>query len=105
MNADFILSQLRVAGVALIAYLAGRGIFTPADATLATALGGALGPIIVPWAFSIYSTYGTKKVGSNSVAAKVADTEKNIAKFSNVPPEAATAALVQTVTDAAKDKP
>lgn len=104
MNADFFLSQLRVFAVALIAYLSGRGLFTPADAGLATAALTAFGPILAPWLASMYATYGTVKIGTGTVAAQVAATETNIAKFSNVPPETATAALVKTVTDAAKDK-
>jgi len=102
MNADFFLSQLRVFAVALIAYLSGKGYFTPADAGLATAALTAFGPILAPWLASMYATYGTVKVGAHSVAAEVAKTENNIAKFDNVPPEAATAALVDTVTNTAK---
>lgn len=100
MNADFFLSQLRVFTVALIAYLSGRGVFTPADAGLAMAGLTAFGPILAPWLASIYATYGTIKVGSGTVAAQVAVTEKNIAQFSSVTPADAKAALVQTVKDA-----
>lgn len=100
VNSDFVFGQLRVAAVALIAYLSGRGIFTPADAGLATAMLTAFGPILAPWLASIYATYGTVKVGTSSVAAQVAETEKNISHFTNVTPEAAKAALVQTVKDA-----
>ena len=100
MNADFFLSQLRVFTVALIAYLSGKGVFTPADAGLATAALTAFGPILAPWLASIYATYGTVKVGDKTVAAQVAVTERQIS--SDVPPEVATAALVDTVTHAAK---
>lgn len=79
MNAitpDFMLAQLRLAAVAIIAYLSGRGIFTPADATLATALLTAIGPILAPWLLSIYSNLGTVKVSNGSKAAVVAAVEK-----------------------------
>jgi len=70
MNADFIFSQLRVAAVAFIAYAGGKGWFTPADATLATALLSSLGPIAAPWLASLYATYGTKKVPESAVAVE-----------------------------------
>ncbi len=76
MNADFLMSQLRVALVATVAYLSGKGVFTPADATFATAIIGAGLPILAPWLASMYATYGTVKVGTNTVAAQVAQTEK-----------------------------
>ena len=76
MTPDFILGQLRLAAVALVAYLTGKGVFTPADATLATALGTSLGPILIPWAFSIYMNYKTVRVSANSNAAAVAAVEK-----------------------------
>ena len=100
MSSDFLLSQLRVFAVALIAYLSGRGVFTPADAGLATAALTAFGPILAPWLASMYATYGTVKIGTGTVAAQVAVTEANIAKFDNVSPTEAKAALVQTVKDA-----
>jgi len=109
MNPDFIFGQLRVAAVAIIAYLSGRGIFTPADATLATGLLTALGPILAPWLASIYATYGTVKVGTGSVAAQVAVTEQKIAAIVADPetpspsPQQVTAALTRTVTEAVKE--
>lgn len=73
---DFIYAQLRVAAVAVIAYAGGKGWLTPADAGLLTALGTSLAPIIIPWAFSIYSNLGVVHVASNSAAASVANVEK-----------------------------
>lgn len=72
MTLEFFTSQLRVFAVALIAYLGGRGIFTPADSTLAIAGVTSLGPIVVPWLFSIYTNYGVKKVPVNSIAIETA---------------------------------
>lgn len=72
---DFMLAQLRLAAVAFLAYAGGRGWLTPADAGLLTALGTSLGPIIIPWAFSIYANIGTRKISTNSAAAVVAQVE------------------------------
>lgn len=76
MNADFINSQLRVFAIALIAYLSGRGVFTPADAGLATATLTAFGPMLAPWFASLYVNYGMVKVSTDSKAAAVAAVEK-----------------------------
>lgn len=75
MTPDFLMSQLRLFAVALIAYLGGRGIFTPADSTFALAALTSLGPIIVPYAMSIYANINKVKVPANSQAAAVAATE------------------------------
>lgn len=72
---DFFMSQLRLALVAVLAYGGGKGWFTPADASLITALAASLGPIIVPWAWSIFSNLGTIRVSSTSAAAVVAKVE------------------------------
>lgn len=72
---DFLMSQLRLALVALLAYGGGKGWFTPADASLITALAASLGPIIVPWAWSIFSNLGTVRVNNGSAAAVVAKVE------------------------------
>lgn len=76
MTPDFILGQLRLAAVAFLAYAGGKGWLTPSDAGLLTALGTALGPLIVPWAWSIYSNVNVVHVATNSAAAKVAEVEK-----------------------------
>lgn len=80
MNSDFILAQLRVAAVAVIAYAGGRGWFTPADSALATALLTSIGPIIAPWIASIYATYGTKKVPQNAIAIVAPDGDQPLPK-------------------------
>jgi hypothetical protein len=76
LTPDFVYAQIRLALVAAIAYLGGRGTFTPADVTLAGALVTSLLPIAVPWAFSIFSNWGTIKVSTDSKAAVVAAVEK-----------------------------
>lgn len=68
MTQDFVLGQLRIALVGVLAYAGGRGWLTPADAGLLTVLGSSLGPIIVPWAWSIYANTNTKLVPKNSIA-------------------------------------
>lgn len=68
MNSSFMLSQLRAALLALIAFLAGKGIFTPIDATFATAMVTALGPILAPFIMSAYANFGVKKVPQDSIA-------------------------------------
>jgi hypothetical protein len=72
---DFLMSQLRVALVAVLAYGGGKGWFTPADATVITALAASLGPIVVPWAWSIVANLGTVRVNNGSAAAVVAQVE------------------------------
>lgn len=59
---DFMAGQLRVACVAILAYGGGRGWFTPADTTLALALMSSLGPLTIPWVWSIVSNLGTVRV-------------------------------------------
>jgi hypothetical protein len=73
---DFLMSQLRLALVALLAYGGGKGWFTPADTTFYLALASSLGPVIVPWAWSIFSNLGKVSVVSGSAAATVAAVEK-----------------------------
>ena len=76
MTPDFILGQLRLAAVAMLAYAGGRGWLTPADAGLLTALGTSLGPLLVPWIWSIASNVGVVHVAVGSAAAQVAEVEK-----------------------------
>jgi hypothetical protein len=73
---DFVTGQLRLAMVAVLAYGGGRGWFTPADATFITALAGALGPLLIPWAWSIAVNNGKISVVTGSAAAAVAEVEK-----------------------------
>jgi hypothetical protein len=73
---DFLMSQLRLTLVAVLAYGGGKGWFTPADASLITALAASLGPIVVPWAWSIFSNLGTIRVSNGSAAAVVAKVEE-----------------------------
>lgn len=72
---DFLMSQLRLALVAVLAYGGGKGWFTPADATFITALAASLGPVIIPWVWSIASNIGTVRVNNGSAAAVVAKVE------------------------------
>lgn len=76
MTPDFILSQLRLAAVAILAYAGGRGWLTPADSTLLVALGTSLGPLFIPWAMSVFANVGVVHVTSGSAAAQVAEVEK-----------------------------
>lgn len=72
---DFFMSQLRLAVVALLAYGGGAHWFTPEAAGLYLTLFTTLGPIAIPWAWSIVSNFGTIRVSSNSAAAVVAKVE------------------------------
>ena len=76
MTPDFIMGQLRLAAVAILAYCGGKGWLTPADAGLLTALGTSLAPLVVPWAWSIVANIGVVHVAATSSAAKVAEVEK-----------------------------
>lgn len=94
MTPDFILGQLRLAAVAFLAYAGGRGWLTPADAGLLTALGASLGPILVPWIWSIYSNLNIVHVTTSSAAAQVAAVEKTDPKAAAA---GATAATMESV--------
>lgn len=76
MTQDFLLGQLRLAAVAILAYAGGRGWLTPADAGLLTALGTSLGPLLAPWIWSIYENISVIHVAVGSAAAQVATVEK-----------------------------
>jgi hypothetical protein len=75
ITVDFVLSQLRIALVATLAYGGGKGWFTPTDAGFYYAIATALGPIAVPWAWSIVANLGKVFVRSDSAAAAVAQVE------------------------------
>lgn len=73
MNSDFVLGQVRLALVAVIAWCGAKGYFTPVDSTLALALVTSMMPVLVPWGWSIYSNINMKRVPQNSVAIAPAD--------------------------------
>lgn len=75
MTQDFVFGQLRLAMVAVLAYCGGKGWLTPADSTLFLALGTSLGPIFLPWAWSLISQFGTVRISNKSAAAVVASVE------------------------------
>lgn len=72
---DFFMSQLRLAVVALLAYGGGAHWFTPEAAGLYLTLFTTLGPITIPWAWSIVANFGKVFVDRNSAAAVVAKVE------------------------------
>jgi hypothetical protein len=72
---DFLLSQLRVAIVAVLAYGGGAHWFTPEAAGLYLTLFSTLGPLAIPWGWSIVSNFGSTKVYTGSAAAVVAQVE------------------------------
>jgi hypothetical protein len=84
MTPDFILGQLRLAAVAILAYAGGRGWLTPADAGLLTALGTSLGPILIPWVWSVAVNVGVVHVSASSAAAAVATVEKRDPVAANI---------------------
>ncbi len=71
MNSDFVFAQLRTGLLAIIAYGAGAGWFTPQESTLFVALITAFGPLLVPVLMSFYANWNMKKIPTNSVAAAV----------------------------------
>jgi hypothetical protein len=73
---DFLFSQIRLALVAVLAYGGGAHWFTPEAAGLYLTLFTTLGPIAIPWAWSIVANLGVVFVDHNSAAAKVAAVEK-----------------------------
>ena len=110
ITAEFVYTQLRIVLIGGVSYAAGKGWFTPTDATFAGVVITSILPLLVPWFFSTYVSWGTTKVPLNSVAAQVAVTEQRIAAAIGDPqsltptPQQVTAALSQTVTQAVKDK-
>lgn len=72
---DFFMSQTRLALVAVLAYGGGAKWFTPQEAGLYMTLFTALGPIAIPWAWSIMSNLGTIRISNKSAAAVVAKVE------------------------------
>jgi hypothetical protein len=75
ITADFFYSQLRVAFVAIVSYGGGAHWFTPEQAGLYMALFTSIGPIAVPWAWSVFANFGKVFVDRNSAAAVVAKVE------------------------------
>jgi hypothetical protein len=72
---DFIMGQLRIALIAGLAYAGGKGWLTPTDATLLTTMATALGPVLLPWAWSFFTNLGVVHVSSGSAAAAMAKVE------------------------------
>lgn len=68
MTQDFVMGQLRLALVAILAYAGGKGWLTPQDATLITALATSMGPVLVPWAWSIMRNVNNKMVPKEAIA-------------------------------------
>lgn len=81
---DFFMSQLRLAFVAVLAYGGGAKWFTPEAAGLYLTLFTSLGPIVIPWAWSIVSNIGTIRVQTGSAAAVVAKVESVDKKSADV---------------------
>lgn len=75
LTPEFVFTNLRIAFIAVIAYMGGKGYFSPEGVTLATALLTSVLPIAVPWFFSAYMSWGVTKVPLHSVAAEVAKVE------------------------------
>jgi hypothetical protein len=75
ITVDFFMSQLRLAVVAILAYGGGAHWFTPEAAGLYLTLFTTLGPIAIPWAWSIAANFGKVFVDRNSAAAVVAKVE------------------------------
>lgn len=75
LTPDFVMGQLRLALTAVLAYGGGKGWFTPTDAGLIMGVATALGPIALPWIWSIASNIGKVSIKSNSAAAVVAKVE------------------------------
>ena len=68
MTPAFFAGQLRLAMVAFFAYAGGRGWLTPQDAGFATAMITAVGPLVLPWAWSIYTNINKKLVPHDAIA-------------------------------------
>ena len=68
---EFVYTQLRILLIGGVSYGAGKGIFTPTDATFAGVVITTVLPMVVPWFFSTYASWGKTKVPLGSVAAKV----------------------------------
>lgn len=73
---DFFMGQTRLALVAVLAYGGGAHWFTPEAAGLYLTLFTTIGPIAIPWAWSIVANLGTIIVDRNSAAGVVAKVEE-----------------------------
>lgn len=91
---DFVMGQLRIALVATLAFAGGKGWLSPTDAGAITAIATGLGPLVIPWVWSIAANAGVIHVASGSAAAKVAEVEKT-------EPAIASAAAVSATAKAA----
>lgn len=87
ITAEFVYTQLRIAFIAGVAYAGGAGFFSPTETTFALALITSLLPLIVPWIFSTYASWGSTKVLLGSVAAQVAVSERRMAENGFTPAE------------------
>ncbi len=80
---DFFMAQLRLAVVAVLAYGGGAHWFTPEAAGLYLTLFTTLGPIAIPWGWSIFANFGKVYIDRNSAAAVVAKVEAVDPKSAN----------------------
>jgi hypothetical protein len=88
---DFVMGQLRIALVAGLAFCGGKGWLSPTDAGAITAIATGLGPLVIPWAWSIVANAGVIHVAAGSAAAKVAEVEKTAPLVANAAATTATA--------------
>jgi hypothetical protein len=69
MTPDFVLGQLRLALVGFLSFAGGKGWITPADSTAITQIAVALGPILLPVAWSWYANWSKKVVPHDSIVS------------------------------------
>jgi hypothetical protein len=80
MTQDFVMGQLRMALMALVAFAGGKGWLTPTDSGLVIAFVTAVGPIFAPWIWSIVVNINTKRAPQQAVVIDPVITTDNITK-------------------------
>lgn len=76
MTPDFILGQLRLALIGFLSFAVGKGWLTSQDSSTITQIATALGPILIPLAWSWYANWQQKYVPKDSVAIQHIDGTK-----------------------------
>lgn len=80
MTQDFVMGQLRMALMAIVAFAGGKGWLTPTDSGLVIAFITAIGPIFAPWIWSFVVNINTKRAPQNAVVIDPVLTAANAEK-------------------------
>lgn len=85
MTQDFLMGQLRLIAIALIAFASGRGWLSASDAGTITAVLTPVGLIAAPWIWSVWRNLNGKVVPGDSVAVHASDVLKTTSTIDGKP--------------------